>query len=53
MLILNYAAPGAHRAKVQKWQKEVLGQGLEHLPGAIGVLMSPVYYHKKGNLWTC
>ena len=53
LFILNWAAPGAYRSKVQKWQREVLGRGLEHLPGAIGVLMSPVYYHKKGSLWAC
>ena len=52
-MLLNWAAPGAYRSKVQKWQKEVLGQALTELPGAIGVLLSPVYYHKKGNRWAC
>ena len=23
------------------------------MPGALGVLLSPVYYHKKGALWAC
>ena len=50
-MLLNWAAPGAYRSKVQKWQKEVLGQALTELPGAIGVLLSPVYYPKKGNRW--
>ena len=52
-MLLNWAAPGAYRGKVQKWQKEVLGQALAQLPGSIGVLLSPVYYNKKGNLWAC
>jgi len=53
LFILNWAAPGAFRSKTQKWQKEVLGRGLASMPGALGVLLSPVYYHKKGNLWAC
>ena len=53
MVLLNWAAPGAYRTKVQKWQREVLGDAMVQVPGAIGVLMSPVYYHKKGNLWAC
>ena len=53
LFILNWATPGVYRSKVLKWQKEVLGQGLQHLPGAIGVLVSPVYFYKKGNLWAC
>ena len=53
IVLLNWAAPGAYRSKVQKWQKEILGTALTKLPGAIGVLLSPVYYHKKGNLWAC
>ena len=53
MLLLNWAAPGAYRTQVQKWQREVLGDALVQVPGAMGVLLSPVYYHKKGNLWAC
>ena len=53
MFLLNWAAPGAFRSKTQKWQKEVLGRVLHSMPGALGVLLCPVYYHKKGNLWAC
>ena len=52
-MLLNWAAPGAYRTKVQKWQREVLGEAMALVPGAIGVLLSPVYYHKKGSLWAC
>ena len=52
-MLLNWAAPGAYRTKVQKWQREVLGEAIVQMPGAIGVLLSPTYYHKKGNLWAC
>ena len=37
--------------KTQKWQKDVLGRALGSTPGALGVLMSSVYYHKKGCLY--
>ena len=53
LFILNWAAPGCFRSKTQKWQKEVLGRALASMPGALGVLLSPVYYHKRGNLWAC
>ena len=53
MVLLNWAAPGAYRAKVQKWQREVLGEAMVQTPGAIGVLLSPTYYHRRGNLWAC
>ena len=53
MFILNWAAPGAYRNKVQQWQNDVLGRGMAHLPGSIGVLMGPVYYHNKGNMRAC
>ena len=53
LFILNWAAPGLYRGKTQKWHTKVLGQALQHVPGAIGVLVSPVYFHKEGNLWAC
>ena len=53
LFILNWAAPGAFRSKTQTWQKEVLGRALSSMPGSLGVLLSPVYYHKRGNLWAC
>ena len=50
---MNWSAPGAFKSKVQKFQKEIMGNLLNLLPSSVGLLMSPVYYHKKGNLWQC